>query len=132
VHEVGTVRVQDLDAVAARVRHVLDAHHRFDVVQRPARYDGDIDVRHAAEPLQHLDCLLGHDSQVRMRREVRERTVVVQNQAELASARDVIAQVHVKVVQLQLHALGGPVSSTDAAVRIAVAVVVVAERAHRR
>lgn len=128
VHEVGAVRVQDLDAVAARVRHVLDAHHRFDVVQRPARYDGDIHVRHAAEPLQHLDRLLGHDGQVGVRREVRERAVVVQDQAELAGARDVIAQVHVEVVQLQLHALVAP---ADAAVRIPVAVVV-AERAHRR
>jgi len=81
VHEVSAVRVQDLDTVAARVRHVLDAHHRLDVVQRPAGYDGDVHVRHSAEPLQHLDRLLGHNGQVGVRREVCERAVIVQDQA---------------------------------------------------
>jgi len=100
MHKVCAVRVQDFDAVAARVRHVLDAHHGLDVFQRPTGYDGNVHVRHSAEPLQHFDRLLGHDGQVGVRSKVRERAVVVQYQTQLASARDVITQVHVEVVQL--------------------------------
>jgi len=106
MHKICAVRVQDFDAVAARVRHVLDAHHGLDIVQRPTGYDGDVHVRHAAEPLQHFDRFFGHNSQVGVRSEVRQRAVVVQYQTQLASARDVVAQVHVEVVQLQLHTLG--------------------------
>lgn len=80
MHEVRAVRVQDLDPVAARVRHVLDAHHGLDVVQRPAGDYGNVHVRHPAEPLQHLDRLLGHDRQVRVRGQVRQRAVVVEDQ----------------------------------------------------
>jgi len=61
VHEVRAVWVQDLNAVAARVRHVLDSYHGLDVVKRPAADDGDVDVRHPGEPLKYFDRFLGHD-----------------------------------------------------------------------